>query len=357
MEAGKLVVQKAPFSLKESCDQVFDLYRLTSDQCGVALNCEIDQAIPEFLEGDSIRVQQVLTNLIGNAFKFTPTGHIDYSAYLLPASTPELSWILFTVSDTGKGIPEDKLSTLFESFTQVSGGYTRQHQGAGLGLAICRQLVGLMGGSIAVDSEEGAGTAIYFSLPFEVSAKRPPVRPDPPVDRKPRAHGSLRILLAEDERVNSLVTRRLLEKEGHVVTVVENGREAIDAVRENRFDVILMDIQMPVMDGVSATRAIRAGEAGEEAAQNPHRGRDRLCHGRGQGKVPGSGHGRLRGQARGTGKARRIPGLHLTGVGRPAGSRHAPARTAPYLASDSHVAQCVHGGLFSRDIYSIIPIR
>ncbi|BDQ34829.1 PAS domain-containing hybrid sensor histidine kinase/response regulator [Pseudodesulfovibrio portus] len=270
VEAGKLMVQDIPFNLKESCRQVCDLYRLTADQSGVALRCEIDPAIPDFLAGDPLRVQQVMTNLIGNAFKFTPEGHIALSASVLPSSTPEVYRILFTVSDTGKGIPDDKLGTLFDTFTQVVGeGYTRQHQGAGLGLAICKQLIQLMGGGISVESEVGRGTAVYVVLPFVISKAPEQPRPAVAANRVCCACGKFRVLLAEDERVNSLVTRRLLEKAGHDVCVVENGEQAIAAVREGCFDVILMDIQMPVMDGVTATKAIRSGAAGEAAKDIP----------------------------------------------------------------------------------------
>ena len=268
VEAGKLVVQKAPFDLKESCRQVSDLYRLTADQSGVELRCEIDPAIPEVLVGDPLRVQQVLMNLVGNAFKFTSDGYIAMSARLVPSGIPESCRVLFAVEDTGSGIPEDKLETLFDAFTQVSQGYTRHHQGAGLGLAICRQLVELMGGGLALESEEGAGTSFFVSLPFGIGREKLPVRSAAAAQQRGKL-GALDILLAEDERVNSLVTRRLLEKAGHSVTVVENGEEALEAVRRKRFDVILMDIQMPVMDGVSATRAIRAGVAGEEARTMP----------------------------------------------------------------------------------------
>jgi len=269
VEAGKLTVRNIPFSLEESCHQVCDLYRLTSDQCGVELRCDFDPAVPEALVGDPLRVQQVLTNLIGNAFKFTPEGHIGLAASVMPSGTPEECRVLFSVSDTGKGIPDDKLATLFDTFTQVSEGYARQHQGAGLGLAICKQLVELMGGGIAVESEEGLGTTIFVSLPFAVSREPVPARPAVAPDRVCHGREGLRVLLAEDERVNSLVTRRLMEKAGHAVSVVENGEEAISAVREGRFDVVLMDIQMPVMDGVTATRAIRSGAAGEDARAIP----------------------------------------------------------------------------------------
>jgi len=269
VEAGKLRILNSPFDLKESCKQVVDLYRLTSDQSGVALLSDIDPDIPPFVVGDSIRVQQVLTNLLGNAFKFTEKGSIALTASLLPVSREGKRRVLFQVADTGKGIPDDKLESLFESFTQLSQGYARQHQGAGLGLAICKQLVDLMNGTIDVESEEGVGTSIYVSIPFGQCMENVAVPADTIARVSPAKQTNLRVLLAEDERVNSLVTKRLLEKAGHSVIVAGNGREAIEALSKNPFDVILMDIQMPVMDGVAATAAIRAGAAGKESAKIP----------------------------------------------------------------------------------------
>ncbi|WP_338669478.1 PAS domain-containing hybrid sensor histidine kinase/response regulator [Pseudodesulfovibrio methanolicus] len=268
VEAGKLVMRNAPFDLVETCEQVCDLFKLTSTQSGVSLTCELGENVPRRVVGDTVRLQQVLTNLLGNAFKFTASGRIVMSAHRLPDTTHGGYRILFTVSDTGVGIPDGMVDVLFDAFTQVSQGYTRQHQGAGLGLSICRNLVGLMGGGMAIESEEGVGTTLYVSLPFGAGDETAPavqgagtlgragVRP-------------LSILLAEDERVNSLVMRRILEKCGHSVVTVENGEQVLKALRTTPFDVILMDIQMPVMDGVETARAIRAGEAGEAVVKIP----------------------------------------------------------------------------------------
>ncbi|QGY40297.1 PAS domain S-box protein [Pseudodesulfovibrio cashew] len=268
VEAGKLVVQHLPFDLEESCRQVFELYRLTANQTGVDLRYEPGESLPETVMGDAIRLQQVLTNLIGNAFKFTTHGSVTLSVHRLPYAPPDHCRLLFMVSDTGSGIPSDKVDSLFDAFTQVSEGYTRDHQGAGLGLAICRQLVHLMGGSMAVESDEGAGTVFYVSIPFLLGEPLPLTASA--VRREPRGRGlPCHLLLAEDERVNRLVTRRLLEKAGHSVTTVENGQKALEALEKDRFDAVLMDIQMPVMDGMEAMRAIRRGEAGEENRDIP----------------------------------------------------------------------------------------
>ncbi len=268
VEAGKLVVQHRPFNLPDTLEQVCDLYNLTAEQGGVELKCEIDPNLPNIVLGDSIRLQQVLTNLIGNAYKFTSEGYIEVQAHVLPVQRQGQSSVLFSVSDTGTGIADDKLGTLFDSFTQVSNGYTRAHQGAGLGLAICKQLADLMGGGLAIESEEGVGTTLFVSLPFDIGdefdSKSLPMQ-----EERDLHVGHYRILLAEDERVNSIVTQRLLEKDGHIVSVVENGEKAVHALQSEDFDIVLMDIQMPVMDGVEATRSIRAGEAGEHNVAVP----------------------------------------------------------------------------------------
>ena len=268
VEAGKLVVRNAPFDLVETCEQVCDLFKLTSTQSGVSLTCELGEGVPSRVVGDAVRLQQVLTNLLGNAFKFTASGKIVMAAHRLPDPANGGYRILFTVADTGMGIPDGMVDVLFDAFTQVSHGYTRQHQGAGLGLSICRNLVELMGGAMAIESELGKGTTLYVSLPFGVGDDAGSTARDDKT-RLGKTLRPLTILLAEDERVNSLVMKRILEKCGHSVVTVENGREVLKVLPTGHFDVILMDIQMPVMDGVETARSIRAGEAGEEVARIP----------------------------------------------------------------------------------------
>lgn len=268
VEAGKLVVRNAPFDLVETCEQVCDLFKLTSTQSGVSLICELGENVPRRVVGDAVRLQQVLTNLLGNAFKFTASGRIVISVHRLPDSALSDYRILFTVADTGMGIQDGMVDVLFDAFTQVSHGYTRQHQGAGLGLSICRNLVELMGGAMSIESELGKGTTLYVSLPFGIGddAGRSVQGDRDDAGSSPRP---LSILLAEDERVNSLVMKRMLEKSGHSVVTVENGEQVLKTLPTAPFDVILMDIQMPLMDGVETSRAIRAGKAGEDQARIP----------------------------------------------------------------------------------------
>ncbi|MEF3695568.1 PAS domain S-box protein [Desulfolutivibrio sp.] len=267
IEAGRLAIQAEPFSLSGAIFAVEQLFLPAARQTGVSFLVRIDPALPDRLIGDTLRLQQVLNNFVGNAFKFTSSGSVTVEASRLPFSPPGRCRILFAVSDTGCGIPEDKLESLFTPFIQASAGFTRTHQGAGLGLSICKHLVRLMGGDIALDSTVGEGTTMYLTMPFAVAAPLPaPEQPGP--EDMSFLHG-LRVLLADDDQTGCLAVKRQLELAGAAVHVVGDGRQALDALRREPFDMVLMDIQMPVMDGLEATRAIRGGEVGEEVKRLP----------------------------------------------------------------------------------------
>jgi CheY-like chemotaxis protein len=224
----------------------------------------VDRAIPRTLQGDAVRLQQILTNLVGNALKFTSKGRVIVEVYPLATNVRDAYRVLFSVTDTGIGIPDDKIDSLFKPFAQVSEGYRREYQGAGLGLAICKRIVNLMGGTMVIESEIGKGTSVHFCVTFRLGG-RAVVSASSKAVGSARNSGALRILLAEDEGVNRLATSRLLQHRGYDVVDVGNGSEALSRLRDEDFDAVLMDIQMPVMDGVEATRAIRNGEAGEMA--------------------------------------------------------------------------------------------
>jgi PAS domain S-box-containing protein len=267
VEAGKMEIFEAEFVVHKLVDSVTDLFTLTARDKGVALKCSIDSEIPSLLIGDEARVRQILFNLVGNALKFTKQGSVKLEMTSLGVGKDETYNVLFTVSDTGIGIPDDKLGGLFKPFVQVDGSYTRSFQGAGLGLAIVKRLVDLMGGKVSVASTLGEGTTIHLLLPFKL----------PEGVNAPRIQGTtglreaqhkLRILLAEDEPSNALPIQSLLEKAGHTVTLAEDGQQVLDLLKAQDFDVILMDVQMPVMNGVEATLRIRAAEDGQTVGRS-----------------------------------------------------------------------------------------
>jgi PAS domain S-box-containing protein len=263
IEAGKMDIRTEPFNLREMLQQAIDLFMPISVQSRVCLELQTDPNIATHVQGDALRLQQVLTNLIGNAFKFTEHGRILVEAHPLPSRTDSERRVFFTVSDTGSGIPEESLKNLFQPFTQAAQGYTRNHQGAGLGLTICKHLVRLMGGTMAVESEVGVGTSVHFCASFGAAPDSLPQQP-PEAPALPE-ETSGRVLLAEDDEVTQFAVRKLLEKAGFTVVSAWDGQEALDLLAGDDFDCVLMDVQMPVMDGVEATKRIRGAQAGTKA--------------------------------------------------------------------------------------------
>ncbi|XXJ18113.1 PAS domain S-box protein [Desulfovibrio caledoniensis] len=255
VESGKLELESIPFELGEVLDQVVSTFRHSVEERGVAMRWEIDEGLARHFVADKGRLRQILFNLVGNAVKFTESGSIEVRAHPLESGARDGGiQLLFEVADTGIGIPRDKVDAVFDPFTQVDGSSTRKYQGTGLGLGIVRRLVQLMGGSISVDTEEGGGTTIYFTI-----RARAAEQPDDPagVPLAVSGNGGLSILVAEDERVNRVVVQRILEKLGHRAVCVGSGEEAIKALRGQSFDVFLSDIQMPGLDGVATTKVIR----------------------------------------------------------------------------------------------------
>ncbi|WP_052507558.1 PAS domain-containing hybrid sensor histidine kinase/response regulator [Desulfonatronovibrio magnus] len=255
LDAGKMIIREKEFSFKNICDSLNDLYAIPAREKGIEFDCSLDSSLPAKIIGDDTRVQQVLFNLVGNAVKFTENGSVSLNISPVLQQNGHKR-ILFSITDTGTGIPEDKLDKLFHPFTQADGSMTRQYQGAGLGLVIVRRLVNMMGGNISVESEPGRGTTMHVVLPFKIPENAPSVDVHAKVQPAGKT-GSLNILLAEDDPINQMLIKRMLEKDGQKVTLAENGKEAVDMIQEKEFDCILMDIQMPVMTGVEATRVIR----------------------------------------------------------------------------------------------------
>ena len=267
VEAGKMTISMHAFELKDALSAVHQLFMPTAREKGLNVRVNIHPSIPSWLKGDAARLQQVLGNLVGNSLKFTDSGCVEIEAFPLPPRKHGECRVLFTVSDTGIGIPDDKVRTLFQPFSQVNQGFTRQFQGAGLGLSICKRLIDLMGGSMAVESEHGAGTTMYFCVPFTFG--KPTDAPVTKTSDENLSSDKLSILFAEDDRVSRLSVCHLVRKLGHDIVAVEDGRQALQAIAEGDFNLVLMDIQMPVMDGVEATTRIRAGEAGPDQRDIP----------------------------------------------------------------------------------------
>jgi signal transduction histidine kinase len=258
IEAGKLTIEAVCFEPRALLNEVIHLLGVNTRARGLTLRWSCHPDVPERVVADPLRVRQVLVNLIANAIKFTHQGSIDVRLSV----AKDARNLHFSVRDTGIGIPADKQAAIFHAFTQADGSITRKYGGAGLGLAISAQLLHLMDGSIWLESEPGKGSTFEFLIPYQLPAERTDA-PDPaPADAGPC--GILRVLLAEDNPVNQTLACRLLENRGHSVVVVSNGKEALDAVGSDSFDLVLMDVQMPEMNGLEATSIIRSREAGGE---------------------------------------------------------------------------------------------
>jgi len=259
MDAGILDMAQEPLNLRETVRMVVDNFGTQLREKGLDVQVDVGEEVPPVLMGDEARIRQVLFNLVGNAVKFTDSGMIRVEVQGLEGFDDQgRVRLLFTVTDTGVGIPDDKQTAVFDAFTQADGSYTRRYQGAGLGLGIVRRIVRLMDGNIAVESEMGKGTSVHFTLRLGLpdSLHRVP----PTMEVSPEPHKPLRVLVVEDDATNLLAARHMLERLGHTVTTATNGRQALDILGRDQVDAVLMDVQMPEMDGVEATRSIRAGK-------------------------------------------------------------------------------------------------
>lgn len=252
IEAGHLTLETIPIDLPALVHSIADLLATTTRERGIVVRVDIGAGVPRYIRGDPTRLRQVLVNLLGNAIKFTNKGEVVVSVTFAGAHL-EATQVRFAVRDTGIGIPADKLGLLFKEFSQIDASTTRRYGGTGLGLAIASKLVYLMGGELKVTSEVGHGSEFSFTIPLQFEGAPVPVAGQ----ALPEARTQLRILLAEDNAVNQEVALAMLHKRGHKVAVVANGKEAVDAIRQGTFDVVLMDIHMPEMDGFAATAAIR----------------------------------------------------------------------------------------------------
>ncbi|MEM7534142.1 MAG: ATP-binding protein [Chloroflexota bacterium] len=263
IEANKLELDKTPFSVKTCIEETFSLFRANARAKNLSLTYSVDQSVPAQLTQDMMRVRQILTNLVGNAIKFTDTGGIDVKVFAsLDAESPEedaLYRVYFTVTDTGIGIPKDRMDHLFQSFSQVDATITRRYGGTGLGLAISKLLCEMMGGEIWVESIVGVGSIFHFTILAQRAEKQRSscIQKASSFDTETAKQKPLKILLAEDNIINQKVALGVLKKCGYCADLAANGIEAIDALKRKPYDVILMDVHMPEMDGLMAARQIR----------------------------------------------------------------------------------------------------
>jgi len=248
IEAGKLEIEEIDFELRPIFNEVSMLFKRVAEKKGIHFNLIYEDNVPFAISSDPTRLRQILTNLISNAIKYTLKGGIDVRVCRLDGV------IKVIVKDSGVGIPDDYLPNLFMPFSQADASNTRKFGGTGLGLSICSELVHLLGGEIGVQSKQGEGAAFWFTLPYKSSSLQKTI---PNASLHVPALQHLKVLLVEDNDTNALIAKLMVEKIGHEVTVATNGREALRLLDTSHFDVILMDCQMPEMDGYETTGIIR----------------------------------------------------------------------------------------------------
>ncbi|MEI6820482.1 MAG: response regulator [Bacteroidota bacterium] len=256
IESGQINIENIDFDINENLQEVLRLLSFKSKEKGISINTYIDKKVPRYIKGDPIRLNQIILNLANNAVKFTETGSVDI--YIdCESDTRDNVKLKFSIKDTGIGISHEGMKKLFKEFSQVYSYTTRKHGGTGLGLAISKKLVEIMDGEIGVESELGKGSNFWFTV--MLSKGKEPNKNEQEMD-EPEFEVSLnklKILLAEDNLINQKVAKMTLERMGHNVTIAENGEAAVEKFLSTEFDLILMDVQMPIMSGIDATKQIR----------------------------------------------------------------------------------------------------
>lgn len=257
IEANKMILEIKPFSIREMLNQTMTPLRLKAGQKNLLFSHHVADTVPEWVKGDAGRIRQVLVNLVDNAIKFTQKGEISVAILEEKTTTHTTSATLhFRITDTGCGIPEESQENLFDSFFQIDGSLSRQHGGSGLGLAICKRLVSLMGGELYVQSTVGKGSIFSFTITLPICDS--PALSATTFSEEKKYAQPLRILLAEDNDLNQEFLTYFLEKQGHSVSVANNGKEALKTLKTSSPDLVIMDVQMPELNGLEATKIIRA---------------------------------------------------------------------------------------------------
>ncbi len=258
IESGKLSLEKIAFNLKDFLPSLISTFMYQAREKRITLDYHIDEKLNKILLGDPVRLNQILINLISNAVKFTHTGSIKVLC-TLDREQKGMCWVRIEVTDSGVGIPFDKLNTIFESFSQADASVTRKYGGSGLGLTIVKQLVELQRGSITVTSKENEGSSFIVLVPYAIGKKGAITQSSPKNERALKAVNAsqLIVLLVEDNDINRLYAKSILKNWQCFTDTAENGLVAIEKIKNQAYDVVLMDIQMPVMDGYETTKAIR----------------------------------------------------------------------------------------------------
>ncbi len=269
IEAGKMELEETPFNLDTIITEVISLFKSKAAEKNIQLNYEIDENCPIHLKGDSLRIKQILQNLVSNAIKFTEQGLVKIQISGSIKDDHQTVGLVFNVTDTGIGINQDAQGKLFSDFTQVDSSTTRKFGGTGLGLAICKQLVNLMGGKIGVNSKADQGATFWFTLNLNINTSAQPRQDkNKPGQTNQFLPLSGKVLLVEDNLVNQLVAKTILENFSITPDIANDGQQAVLKTENTVYDLILMDCQMPVLDGFDATRQIRANEV--KGNINPH---------------------------------------------------------------------------------------
>ena len=262
MEANKMEIKNASFSISGMLQSVYDLVQIKAEEKGLDLSFSVADNVPDVLIGDSLRLSQVCINICTNALKFTESGSVNLDVTLKSKDDKKIL-LLFAIKDTGIGISKDVQEHIFDSFSQADGSITRKYGGTGLGLSISKLIVKMMGGNIWLQSEPGKGSTFYFTVEVQEGTAEDIVEKEHslPGSFESASFLNLKVLLVEDNEINQEIAREILNDMGIKVTMAQNGAEALELWQSDDFDLIFMDIQMPVMDGLTAARAIRDSDA------------------------------------------------------------------------------------------------